>query len=241
MLVVDNRNRMTAEAVLHELEQLHEKGTTDHGYIAVPRRATHAVQPINPPPLIQEELIDLAPPPLIEAELIDPAHPPTIQAELIDPTSVVTQGQYRRPRASVEGLGSYRSSLRSKHHPERKPTGWLGTWNEDAEGIGQSDIDDVQEDTHPGILKEIDKVVRQTLSQYPSSEVHEVTIQANWQLQQCVQEELDGDCNLGSFLTISGSGSHSWAASCQEYVETTWQELGAQFLQDLQLQLRQRC
>lgn len=220
MLVVDSHRRATAKKVLQRLEQLHEKATTDHGYITVPRQdstvprqETHVVQPVNP----------------------------LVQAALIDSATVVTRGEYRRPRASVGRLGSVRASLRSRRHNEHRPAAWLSIWNEDAEGIGLPDIDAVQEDTgRPDILTEIDKAVRQTLSQRPMSEVHEVTILANWQLQQCVQEELDGDCNLDSFLTISGSDSHSWAASCQEYVETTWGILGVQFLHDLGLQLRQR-
>jgi hypothetical protein len=67
-----------------------------------------------------------------------------------------------------------------------------------------------------------------------------VMFDVNWQLQQCVQNELDGISDLGPTLTISGNSSHAWAVSCLEYVEATWHESGRRFLGDLEKILGKR-
>ena len=57
-----------------------------------------------------------------------------------------------------------------------------------------------------------------------------------WELRQCIEQELDGSCDLGSTLTISGDASHAWAVSCREYVEATWPgDMATSFIKKLEL------
>lgn len=57
------------------------------------------------------------------------------------------------------------------------------------------------------------------------------TFEISWELQRCIQDELDGDYDLGPVLTISGDSSHFWATSCLEYVEHAWPTVGSAFLE----------
>jgi hypothetical protein len=66
-------------------------------------------------------------------------------------------------------------------------------------------------------------------------DTYEATFGIGWQLQQCIEAELDGTSGLGSAFTISGDSSHSWAASCCEYVEEQWSDLGMDFLKKIEL------
>ncbi|KAJ0109340.1 serine/threonine protein kinase [Diaporthe amygdali] len=65
----------------------------------------------------------------------------------------------------------------------------------------------------------------------PDNILVDTTFEVSWELQRCIQDELDGDYNLGPVLTISGDSSHFWATSCLEYVEHRWPTIGSAFLQ----------
>jgi hypothetical protein len=62
-----------------------------------------------------------------------------------------------------------------------------------------------------------------------------VFIGITWQLQQCIRDELEGNPDLTSVLTISGNASHSWAVPCREYVKATWGGLGLRFLDGFEI------
>jgi hypothetical protein len=85
------------------------------------------------------------------------------------------------------------------------------------------------------ICMTIDKIVRQALRHFKPNFSVSVTFDLDWQLHQCIQDELDGNPDLGAVLTITGNSSHSWATQCDDYVRKTWKEIGEKFLIDLEL------
>jgi len=88
------------------------------------------------------------------------------------------------------------------------------------------------------MLREIETVVKDSFKFGLDEEsVCEAMFKIVWQLQECVEEELDGYADLGPVLTVSGDAEHAWATECIEYVKTTWGEMGELFLHELQVAL----
>ncbi len=63
----------------------------------------------------------------------------------------------------------------------------------------------------------------------------EARISVVWELRQCIQEELGQEPCLSRVLTVTEERpSHAWAASCKEYVKSTWGDPGVMFLDNLE-------
>jgi hypothetical protein len=85
----------------------------------------------------------------------------------------------------------------------------------------------------------IDTIVQYSLgslSTEPLRETYKVSFEIAWQLHEFIQQELEGDLDLGPVLTITGK-ENAWATTCHEYVKTTWNELGEQLLAELEMLL----
>jgi hypothetical protein len=61
---------------------------------------------------------------------------------------------------------------------------------------------------------------------------------AFWELQECVQDEFQGNTDSNPYLTLSGSPDRACAMSCLEYVEVRWGYSGRAVLQCLQNTLK---
>lgn len=59
-----------------------------------------------------------------------------------------------------------------------------------------------------------------------------VEFSLHWELRRCIRDNLSGK-SLGPVLTISGDETHSWAASCEEYVSHVWGDAGRELLKGL--------
>lgn len=85
----------------------------------------------------------------------------------------------------------------------------------------------------------IDTTVRYSLgsaSSEPGQEVRRVAFDISWELQECIRQELDENVDLAPVLTVTGK-ENAWATTCHGYVRTTWDELGEQFLVELEILL----
>jgi len=91
----------------------------------------------------------------------------------------------------------------------------------------------------PKFLRKVDETIRTCVAGQPAPNACRAEFVVFWELQQCIRDELDGSPDLGPVITISGNQWHSWAASCLEYVETTWSALGRSLLEQLQTGLGQ--
>jgi tetratricopeptide (TPR) repeat protein len=70
------------------------------------------------------------------------------------------------------------------------------------------------------------------------SDLCTATISVFWELQDCVQDELHGNADLGPYLTLSGKPDRACAMPCLEYVESSWGDSGRAVLQCLQNALK---
>lgn len=82
--------------------------------------------------------------------------------------------------------------------------------------------------------KDIEEALQALLS--PPTEYDDgprkVEFSLHWELRRCIRDNLLGK-SLGPVLTISGDETHSWAASCEEYVSHVWGEAGKELLKGL--------
>lgn len=90
----------------------------------------------------------------------------------------------------------------------------------------------------------LDYVLQNVMNSYsriagaPADDI-DVTIEISWQLQQCIQDELEGNLDLSSVLTITGNEAHSWASPCFEYVQAIWTSFGVRVIEKLMMCLDQ--
>lgn len=84
----------------------------------------------------------------------------------------------------------------------------------------------------PSILQEIDDAISKIALGDDGDNItrKKVTIEIFWELQRCLQTELDDSQDLSSILTITGNADHSWATSCQKFVSERWAEFGLTLL-----------
>lgn len=83
-------------------------------------------------------------------------------------------------------------------------------------------------------IKNIEKEVQRLLSNIPEHDhgPRKVGFSLHWELRRCIQDNLS-EKSLGPVLTISGDETHSWVASCEEYVSHVWGEAGKELLKGL--------
>lgn len=84
------------------------------------------------------------------------------------------------------------------------------------------------------LAKNIEKALQILLSNTPEHDhgPRKVEFSLHWELRRCIRDNLSGK-SLGSVLTISGDETHSWVASCEEYVSHVWGEAGKELLKGL--------
>jgi hypothetical protein len=118
--------------------------------------------------------------------------------------------------------------------------GKFGQWTGRVVATPESKRDDRLQH-YPDLVQIVDRTVRQAYGEDPILDRNkEVSIEIAWQLQQCIRDELEGNPELSSVLTITGNASHSRAATCLEYVQATWGSFGVQVLGELEGCLRNR-
>ena len=106
------------------------------------------------------------------------------------------------------------------------------------EGIAQARDDNLPQQI-PHLVRLVERKVRRAYREEREAQMTSyVSVEIAWELQQCIQEELEGSFDLGSVLTITGDASHSRAAPCLEYVQETWGSRGVQLLRDLEFYLQ---
>jgi hypothetical protein len=248
MLVVDPSQRVTSGDLLRKFKRLQELAYNDPAFLDGSRPDRNDLGNLGRLPRRVKAL--------------------PVQADYIDPNTWKTWGDYAMPLSSSRFSGNHRSSVKSKRFKERRLKVGQDQGNNEAETTNHSKIlqivlenDEVEKNKSnmlepdtlitPGgpvyvrrsalnLAQKIDETVGRALSDRSSLNKPEITFEVNWHVQQFIRDELEGILDLGSVLTISGSASHSWAASCLEYVKETWAHLGALFLQDLVIHLRKR-
>jgi hypothetical protein len=250
MLVVDTAQRSTADGLLQRFKEYEERARASTEYMMESCPPLPLSKQAPDKPIIQGVLS----PDIIRLDLDHERNKARMSAQF-SRASRITRRSVRLPEVSIPDISSL-----SEHPPKpRKKVDDMGhssiplnhthqSFEAPLQNLGQSTRDVLTEDSDDNELQDIQniaQVVHSTVCRVYnehaiSGATEEVLISITWQLQQCIRDELEGNPDLGSVLTISGNASHSWAAPCLEYVKVTWGSLGVQILGGLEICLRNR-
>lgn len=91
----------------------------------------------------------------------------------------------------------------------------------------------------PDVLRIISKEMRLELDSHTQGQ-HTVTFHVQWNLLKFCEQELGGDWDLATVLTVTGTGKIAFASTCQEYVVRHWPDTGQGVLTFLKSAIGQR-
>lgn len=91
----------------------------------------------------------------------------------------------------------------------------------------------------PDVLRIISKEMRLELDSHTQGQ-HTVTFHVQWNLLKFCEQELEGDWDLATVLTVTGTGKIAFASTCQEYVVRHWPDTGQGVLTFLKSAIGQR-
>ena len=208
MLVVTATERVTSEALAEQLDLMSKRAADepDSNYIR-PDRNWHESQ---------EQDAEQAPPATIVEAQVD-----------TDVQDLIKESRIQLTERFTLRLGAPRVSIRRKENSIRRP----------AATVAPAQLKPESRSTANTLFTHvIDTTVRYSLGlagPEADAKIRKVVFEISWQIQECIRQELNGEVDLASVLTITGQ-EDTWATTCQDYVKTTWNELGERFLVDLE-------
>jgi hypothetical protein len=233
VLLIDSQARARSHELLAEMEGFHEKALLKPTYLMEWSPENHEAEPLAQP-TVEGQFDDR----ISNILLKDEHHKSRISARFFGSSRIFRQSiraREPRPRDDAERKNQ------PNHHNELMPGRSEITSPNELPSVrldAIEDTKDMESKMYTDLYQSVEETVQYASGVTRNSGSQVATIRVFWQLQQCIQDELDGTPDLGEILTISGNAGHSWAAKCEEYVEATWGNLGRQLLSDLELYLR---
>lgn len=111
--------------------------------------------------------------------------------------------------AEVEGVGVPPASVAANQEFIR---GW----------IGQVIMEEMTDQNNTACIQKIQDVFEEAVMGSSAKGPIQISVSVFWGLEEFLHEEFSTENKLSSVLTITGSDTQAWAATCQEYVKENW-------------------